>query len=465
MIENVFPYRLHLTVFQLEGYSIKRFVRWILLHPFTRKLETKKGLVWTFKSKFICFVAICLAVSFTIFLGNLFGVSGCILGIVVSTQSYLFLVCALLLLKPYELCNRCLVKRRIKRKIESLKLKGLKVIGITGSYGKTSIKEVLYQLLKTKYSVLRTPESYNTLFGIEKVVDLELDDSYGYFICEMGAYKRGEIRELCDIVLPDYAILTGINEQHVERFGSIQNTIKAKFELIQAVNRGEAVFINGNDSVVAENFHKFISNPIIYGPKDSEFFVENVLVGKSGTTFTLQINGKRMKCKTLLPSNGNLSNILGAVSLSYNLGVKDEDIIRVIHNLKPIPHRLELKGLNNGNYMIDNAYSSNTTGFMNALDFLRSLDADHKVLVTPGIVELGGLTKEVHLKLGAYAAGVCDMVILVGKNERIRWLEEGINKKSKIIIINTISALSSLIEKLNIKNSVILVENDLPENY
>jgi len=126
----------------------------------------------------------------------------------------------------------------------------LKVIGITGSYGKTSTKEFLYQILRQKYKVLKTPGSYNTLFGIYKVINHELDARYDFFICEMGAYKIGEIKELCDCVLPDFAILTGINEQHLERFGKIENTIKAKFEIVETLKDKATAAINHADENV-----------------------------------------------------------------------------------------------------------------------------------------------------------------------------------------------------------------------
>lgn len=463
MINKIFPYKIHLHMLQLEEYQALRFLRWISSNFFVREYEEKKPLVWTFKARFISIAALIHWFLLTSLLYLILGPLGVVLGVVLGTQSYIFILLGLVSIKPYEIVNRLRVKYITRKKILSLKEKGLKVIGITGSYGKTSVKDFLYQILRKNYSVLKTPESYNTLFGIVKVVDLELDDSYDFFICEMGAYKIGEIKELCETVEPDHAILTGINEQHLERFGSIENTIQAKFELVECTDPKGHVVVNGNSPNVLENYEKYKKDSYVYGKEDEGFYLKNIETGADGSTFDIYLDGKSYSAKTNLIGESNLENILAASTMSYLLGMEPEKIVEAIKDIKPVPHRLELKEWDNGLLVIDNAYSSNVTGFKAALNLLNKFENKIKILATPGIVELGDKTESVHEELGKLAESICDKIILVGESNRTKALEYGINNPKKATFIKSIKDLHKNIKSP--KDSVVLIENDLPENY
>lgn len=452
---------MHLHIFQLEGYEIGRFLKWMGKNFFKRKYEVKKPLVWTGKAKFIFLVAVFYALLTIIVLILKYGVLGCITGTILTSQAYIFLILGFLTLKPYEIINRKRTKHISREKIQNLKDKGLEVIGITGSYGKTSVKDFLYQILSQEYSVLKTPESYNTLFGISKVVDLELDNHYKYFICEMGAYKIGEIKELCQTFLPDHAILTGINEQHLERFGCIENTIQGKFEIMEYSDSKGIGLVNGNNGLVMENYKKYRENSFIYAKENGEFRIENVETTPEGSFFDLVLQDKVLRTQTPLVGKSNLENILAGASMAYLLGMSDEKIVEAIKKLKPVPHRLEIKNLEGGISIIDDSYNSNVNGFKAALDLLNSMKTENKVLVTPGIVELGDKTAKIHRELGALAEKICDLVVLVGKSERTQGLEEGIGNLNKIRFIDSITEL----DFSTFKKSVVLIENDLTENY
>jgi len=383
----------HLHILQLEEYDPIRFLKWWLENPFKFDLENKKPLVWTPKAKFI------------------FMLSG-------GLWPLMFL--ALLILKPYEIINRRVLKNKMRNKILELKNHGLKVIAISGSYGKTSVKEYLYQLLKTKYKVLRTPGNFNTLFGIAKVVEWELDANYDFFIVEMGSYKIGETQELCETYLPDYAILTGINEQHLERFGSLENEIIGESESVEYVlgNRSQAVVNLGNPNVS----QKYLSNLRI--------------VGYGTGTY----------------SHPREQNLEGAMTLAKILGVH-----KLPKELKNPIHRLSLI-VRGDMTIIDDAYSSNTDGFAAAVKYLKSFK-EWKVIVTPGIPELGSATYEIHKRLGALLKNL-NQVILVGINDRTRGLADGYT--GEVIYIDKVTDAISRVEK---KNAVVLFENDLPDNY
>ena len=380
----------HLHILQLEEYDPIRFLKWWIANPLVFKLQGKKPLVWTPKAKLI------------------YALSG-------GFWPLMFL--ALLILKPYEIINRKILKDKLRNKIVKLKQGGLKVIAISGSYGKTSVKEYLYQILKTKYKVLRTPGNYNTLFGIAKVVDLELDETFDYFICEMGAYKRGEISELCDMVKPDYGILTGINEQHLERFGNIENTIKAKFELVEFVKDHSNLVLNFGNELVKSHAPEGV---VIYG------------------------QGKYKH-----PQD---QNIEGAIKMAKILGV-----VKIVNEVVTPLHRLSVTRRDKMT-IIDDAYSSNVDGFKKAVEYLKTFEG-WRVIVTPGITELGKETGRIHQELRRLLKGL-DQVILVGNNERTRGLKLGVGEN-----VEYVDKVGEAMGKVQKTEATILFENDLPDNY
>jgi UDP-N-acetylmuramoyl-tripeptide--D-alanyl-D-alanine ligase len=456
----LFPYKLQLHIFQLEEYNSKQFLQWIFSHFSTRHTENKKALVFTTKAKLIYILSIALAVIvFTIFI-ILFGLTGFIIGTVLSTQAYLFLLLAYFILLPFETYKKNKIKTLAKQKIQ--RYKNLKVIGITGSYGKTSTKEFLYQILKTKYQVLKTPESYNTIGGIAKVIDLELDSSYEYFICEMGAYEIGEIKNICDMVNPTFAILTGINKQHLETFGTLENIVKGKFELISSLPDSGFAVLNSDNKLIKENAGNFNKRIIYYGFSDKKFSITNIKQTPSGSEFLLTLDRKKYKAKTKLLGHSNLQNILGAATMSFLLGLKADEIIFAIETMKPVSHRLEVKKMENLT-LIDDAYNSNIDGFKEAIALLNTF-SEPKVFVTPGIVNLGKDTLSIHSELGKLLLGI-DYIILVGKSDRTEGLKTELKNKKNVIEIKSIKDLWKKLDELKLKNPVVLLENDLPDNY
>jgi len=459
MFDKLFPFTLQLQIFQLDEYSPAKLLGWIVSHFLTRTIENKKRLVWTQKAKGIYYLAILLAIFDLLLLTFFLKLIGLIISILLATQSYIFLLIAYFLFLPYEQYKKNEIKSQTENKITSFK--NLKVIGITGSYGKTSVKEFLYQILKTEHKVLKTPESYNTPYGIAQVVDLELDANYEYFICEMGAYRVGEIKEICDMVHPTYGILTGINEQHLETFGSLENTTKGKFELIDSLPKDGFGIVNIDNKRILEAYpkHDKYNNIFPYGLGE-----QNPIFNSAGSRFTLVLGGEGYKAKTKLLGVANIQNITGAATMAYKLGMKPHSIIKAIEELKPVPHRLEIKQQNNM-IIIDDAYNSNVDGFLNAAGMLVMYEVKSpKILVTPGIVDLGKETLRLHKYLGEQLHSV-DYIILVGKSERTRGLKEGIEDKKKIIEVDSLKEAWSNITELKLDHPVVLLENDLPDNY
>ncbi len=462
MISKLFPYKLQLQILQQGEYGIFSFLRWTLHNFFKRELENKKKLVFSAKAKAVYVLSILLAVLAITSLTFLFGLVGLVLGLILVSQAYLFLIIASLALKLPEAILRVWIKRKAMRKLATFE--NLTVIGVTGSYGKTSVKEFLYSILKTEYPTLKTPESYNTVLGIAKVIDLELDESYKFFVCEMAAYRRGEIKELAQMLKPKYGILTGINEQHLEMFGSIQNTIKAKFELIEAIPENGLAVINGGNDLVNKNYQKYKKNFVIYGLGNFNFSAKKMTINEKGTAFELVLGGNAYACQTSLLSKSQIENIVAASAMAFKLGMIPKEIVAAIAKISAVPHRLELKKMENM-LIIDDAYNSNVTGFKEALNLLDSFKDRAKIIVTPGIVDLGKQTLGIHESLGVQAEKICDAIILVGENERTKGLSNGIKNQQKVHWINSIRDMQTILETLSFKNPVVLLENDLPDNY
>lgn len=460
MFNKLFPFKLHLHIYQLDEYSSTKLFKWVFTHFLTRTVENKKPLIWTQKAKSIYYLALVIACIIIVFLLYDFKLIGLVLGLLIATQSYFLLVLASYILSPLEKYRKEKIKAQTRSKIASFPK--VKIIGITGSYGKTSVKEFLYQILKTKYHVLKTPESYNTPYGIAKVVDLELDNSYEFFVCEMGAYRIGEIKEICDMVHPRYGILTGINEQHIETFGSLQNTTKGKFELIASLPENGFGVINIDNSLIKDNYQNYKKKLVPYGYNNQNFSIRNIKNHTSGWEFTLLLEGKEYHAKTKLLGKPNLQNILAAATMSYLLGMKPHEITAAIADLKQVPHRLELKEMQNMT-IIDDAYNSNVDGFKGAIELIK-MYKQPKIFITPGIVDLGAHTYSIHKNLGELLTGI-DYIILVGKSERTNGLKDGLKNKDNIIETNTFQEALSEVDSLNLHHPIVLLENDLPDNY
>ena len=451
-----------LTVLQQEGYSIFRFLTWWVRHPLTFSISSKKPLVITSKARFIIrlsYTVLTLCFLLLFFYGLIYFSLIPILVFLLSPFLYFFV--ALIILWPYEKINRLRTMRHINHQITSHS--HLTVIGITGSFGKTSVKDFLFTILSGWEETLKTPESYNTVFGIAKVIDLELLSKTKIFICEMGAYIRGEIAELCRMVPPTYAILTAVGTQHLERFKNLENTTLAKFELIDDVKPGHAL-VNLDNPLIATRItlsqYHGVKTYSLVNPQ-ADFFVKKYVFSPEGLKFVLIYQDKEYSYVSSLFGTSNLYNLTAAISMALMMKVPEKIISQQVGQITPSPHRLELKKINQAT-LIDNAFSSNEDGFTSLISDLSKLPGK-KVLITPGIVELGLRTVEVHQRIGGLASKVFDKFILVGKSIRTLSLEQGIKKTVSFIPNST--NLWPLIEELSQDYDWILIENDLPDNF
>lgn len=346
--------------------------------------------------------------------------------------------------------------------------KDMKIIGVTGSYGKTSVKYYLNTLLKAKYNVLMTPGSFNTPMGVVRTIREHLRATHEIFVCEMGARHVGDIKEICDIVYPHDGIITSIGPQHLETFYTLDNIKKTKFELADSLSDKGLLFLNMDDENVAScaKGKKYIG----YGINNKEgYYAENISVSERGTNFTaVSPSGEKCEYNTKLIGMHNVLNIVGAIAVANTYGIPMENLRSQVRKLECVPHRLELK--DHGNVaIIDDAYNSNPSGAKAALEVFGVFDG-FRILVTPGMVELGEKQDECNHEFGSNASKVSDYVILVGKKQTesiYKGLTDSGYPTEKIYVAATIEEAISKAYAINSqgKKKFILLENDLPDNY
>jgi UDP-N-acetylmuramoyl-tripeptide--D-alanyl-D-alanine ligase len=348
------------------------------------------------------------------------------------------------------------------------------VVGITGSYGKTSTKYLLDQLLSGHRRVRKTPQSYNTLMGVCRAINDSLDADCEVFIAEMGAYRPGDIQELCEFVQPAIGILTAIGPQHLERFKTIDSIQRTKYELIEALPPSGVAIFNTDDPRCRALADRTTRVPVMrYGLDTSgqplDVWAENMAMTSAGVAFTMaDKQGQRVDVQTVLLGRHNIVNILGASCAALALGMALADLAKAIRNLPPVPHRLQLIDSGGGVTVIDDSYNSNPVGALAALEVLGSFQRGQRILVTPGMVELGPLEAQLNEELGAQAAEVCDYVVLVGV-ERTKPVLAGLQRKNfppdHIRVVRDLKAATLVIPTIVGVGDTVLFENDLPDQY
>ncbi len=345
----------------------------------------------------------------------------------------------------------------------------LHVIGITGSYGKTSMKFYLSELLNSKYNTLKTPESYNTPMGVVKTVRMHLKPTHEYFVCEMGARRVGEIAELCGIAGPADGIITSVGPQHLETFKSIENVVRTKFELADSIPEGGKIYLNGDNELIRKKSSEY-KNAVLYGTSDGcDYRGTEVSVSDRGTEFTVTApDGSSCRYTTKLLGEHSVQNLLGAIAYCHGTGIPLEKLVLPVKRINSVPHRLQLIDAGPNLCYIDDAYNSNPSGCRAALNVLGLFNAC-KILVTPGMVELGEKQEELNFEFGTEAAKVCDYIVLVGKMQTKPIYNGIISTGYPEDRVFAADSLNEALEKAKSyktdKKKIVLLENDLPDNY
>jgi len=433
-----------------------------------RRINSKKKLVYTPRvkrmivSNLIITLIILVTVKFCLGVKYLEG----IMIILVSLQLIMNVI-ANIVNYPLEMGINKYYINDAKRKLKEVS--GIKIIGITGSYGKTSVKFYLQTLLQEKFNVLVTPESFNTPMGVVKTIRSSLMSTHEIFVCEMGARHVGDIKELCDIVHPNCGVITSIGPQHLETFFNMENIMETKFELADAMPEDGMLFLNGDNEYIQDKAMQYANKTFYYYKKEGEgYCAKDILVSQFGTEFTVVApNGETEKFQMKLIGSHNVINVIGAIAVANKLGMELKELKVPVRKIQPVEHRMQMREYGNVT-IIDDAYNSNPVGSRAAVETLSMFDGI-KILITPGMVELGNKEVEFNYKFGMYAADCCDYMLLVGKKhtEPIKEgaLSKGFLKERCLVYDKLEDALSYAYGIKGQDHKYILLENDLPDNY
>ena len=383
--------------------------------------------------------------------------------------AYLIVLLANKLNKPLETQIRLGFINDARRIIKSSK--DLDVIGVTGSYGKTSTKHVLNAILSEQFNTLMTPESYNTPMGITITIRNFLKPIHSKFIAEMGAYKVGEINELCEIAYPKYGVLTSVGPQHLETFKTIDNVKQTKFELIEYLPEDGIGFINIDDENIRDYYeNKFQGKCTVYTygiEREADYRASDIEVSEKGTSFKVHFKDGRIETfQTKLLGLHNIYNTLASIGLGYELGIPVEKMQMAVRKMKPVTHRLELR--RNGNFtIIDDAFNSNPVGSKMALEVLGQMNGK-RIVITPGMVDLGTAQYDLNKAFGTYMKNNCDYIILVGKKQT-EPIQEGLKEvdypTENIYIAKNLQDAFAKMNEVVEAGAFVLIENDLPELF
>jgi UDP-N-acetylmuramoyl-tripeptide--D-alanyl-D-alanine ligase len=370
-----------------------------------------------------------------------------------------------------RLDNRRFV-RQAQRKLQEL---NPLVVGITGSFGKTTTKACVAEVLELRGPAYATPASFNTYLGVVRAINEGLSSKHRSFVAEMGAYRLGDVAELGELVHPKIGVLTAIGPAHLERFGSLDAIEQAKGELAEHLPPDGFYATTADDERCLRTVERTPAQPVLFsvaGAREAQIVARDISMAEGTTRFVLERRGARAEEVTVrsrLLGRHNVANLLAAAAVGTSLDLPLDTIGRALARVTPPAHRLApILNRQAGIVVIDDAYNANPVGAAAALEVLASHEAERRLLVTPGMVELGEREAEENERFGARAAEVCDLVVLVGP-ERAKPILAGLSAASfpdsKIHVVANASEAEALLAKTTRRGDVVLFENDLPDLY
>jgi UDP-N-acetylmuramoyl-tripeptide--D-alanyl-D-alanine ligase len=364
-----------------------------------------------------------------------------------------------------------IVKKRLMTKAFDYRnrLKELTVIGITGSFGKTSVKEFLYHFLSLKYGtdqVLKTDQNINTQLGIAETILNKLTNQHRFFICEMGAYRMGEISKSAQLAQPQLGILTGINDQHLSLFGSLENIIKAKYELVKALPpQGTAVF-NGDNQLCLNLYHQTTGRKMLISTQKSDLAkwrAESIEVEKDRLRFKMFDQSQQILIEARLIGRSNIINLLLSGSVALELGLSLKDLAQFAKTLPTPAGGARIIPYHQGS-IINASYSSNPDGARAHLEHLQ-LWSGRRAIITPGFIELGKVSAEAHYQLGKQIGRTCDRAILTHKryHDEIKQGIKEANGQTELFLISQPEEIINQLQGYNQSEDVILIEGRIDD--
>lgn len=385
--------------------------------------------------------------------------------------SWAIVILAVVILKPVEK----LINRKYWNEASAIlkSMPGLTVIGITGSYGKTSTKHYLNRILSEQFEVLMTPGSYNTPMGVIRTIREMMKPYDSIFICEMGAKQKGDIKEICDLVHPQMGIITAVGPMHLESFKTMENVQSTKFELVDSLPADGLAVINNDFKYCASRPVENVATEryCLYPDKTGAcgYVAKDIKYSPSGTSFTVCCpDGKEISLTTRLVGACNISNLLGAVIIALRLGMNTETIQRAVSRIEQVEHRLSIKQTPGGVTIIDDAFNSNPSGSKMALEVLSDFKDGKRIVVTPGMIELGERQAELNEAFGEEIAKSADVAIIVGQYNReaiVSGIKKGGFDTDNLYEVGSFAEAQNILSGMLKKGDTVLYENDLPDTF
>ncbi|MTI66381.1 MAG: UDP-N-acetylmuramoyl-tripeptide--D-alanyl-D-alanine ligase [Firmicutes bacterium] len=464
-----------------QGIFISFIIIWSILMVFTinfKKEKVKKDLVFTPKAKRLfafSWIVYVIDIILDIFVLRL-----------ITDNVYFYPVLLLLMTINYLLADKVMyianilirpIENKINRYYFDLaqdKMKSfnnLKVVGITGSVGKTTTKLITSTIINDKYKLLKTSESHNTKMEISKAINNKLSNDFEAFVVELNGRKTGYIKELAKLTNPSIGVLTAIGPSHMESVNNIENIMKTKYELIEELPADGIAIFNYDDKYIKKLADKTFKEKILFGMKDLEkldIYATDVKVNEKGSTFILNDNEDSIKCETKLLGKHNISNLLAGAAVAKALGFSLKDISKGIKKVKPAPHRLELKDSGTEDIIIDDTFNSNLIGSKKALEIISKFERGRKIIITPGIIQLGEQEEKENKEFSKNIAKICNYSILIGE-KRTKPIYDGLVKEGfneeNIFVVNSLEDAKKRLQSIVKPKDVVLFENHLPDNY
>lgn len=403
--------------------------------------------------------------------GGPHGIGWYLLGLyVVDLGAPLWVLLGAYAMAPVERRIQAGFKRQARATLDARR--DLTTIGITGSFGKTSTKFILAELLKQKYNVLATPRSYNTPMGICLVVNEKLKPDHQVLVLEMGMRYRGDIQELCAIAPPDIGVVTTVGPAHLDTMGTLDNIAREKGDLIEYMRTGGPAVLNIDNEYVAgmaDRASGDVWRVSVQGHPEADITAHTIRYDARGASFTVTDDtGTEATFQTRLLGAHNVLNILLAVAVGRIMGLRLRQMAHAVRRVEPVAHRLALRQ-DGPVTVIDDAFNSNPVGARNAVDILSQMDAERRVIVTPGMVELGDRQDEENRQFGAYIAQQnIDLAVLVGE-EQTAPIQEGLREQhfpeERLKVFPTFFDAQDFLQRYLRDGDVVLYENDLPDQY
>ena len=457
---------------QASEYNLKDYFSWLIRVKSFKSVMYRKSLVLTTKTKLLLFI-LWLMIALGILAATVVGLS-----VQFPVIYKMFILAALFILMPVLISfgitiplwlgNIFIQKPREKIIISKARSrlndnKAIK-IAIAGSFGKTTMREILLSVLGAGKSVVAPPGSYNTPMGVSKFINT-LSGSEDIIIFELGEYYPGDVKFLAEIVKPDIGVITGVNEAHLSKFKNIENTQATIFELADYLN-GSKLYVNGENEL-AKQKSKFYDS-VLYSSKGcGQWIVNSSSTSLSGIDFVVSNKVKSLNLHSNLLGSHLLGSLLCAIEIAHQLGLKDDEIIKGVANTDSFEHRMQPKNIG-GAIVIDDTYNGNFDGVIAGLNLLKSLKAKRKIYVTPGLVEQGSKSHEVHNKIGQKIGEVNPDIVVLMKNSVTGYIVEGLKKAQYEGSLRIEDDPKNFYENINMfvsKDDVVLMQNDWPDSY